>query len=362
MSLRSSLLGLFVTVVVASSSGCDESVGTGSSGTGGGGNAVDETVDVDVTAASRTFVDLETAQVVAESDEWDLAFQGYDVFTHGGISGIGKGAAFGPLDANAIESTRTPSVPFLITDDTAGAFATWYAYDDTSHQLYSRFHVIGVQRDGHYFKVQVLAYYGVVSGAPVAALYRVRYAEVMPSGIGETQTIDALDGTAGGTTPTDAEPSGCLALLDGSTSMLTPAASASDTSWDLCFRRSIISVNGEAGGPGSTKAVDLEDGATANETDPEVEARTEGSELPLFDGIDYAKLTDPAFSYRGDHVVTAFTTKWLDPSATPPAPTHAAWLVVGSEGNDRFVAVFDGFDGATADAPGTVHVRFVPVQ
>lgn len=361
-ALRLLWVGPLVSASLLAAAGCDESVGTGSTGSGGGGGASSKTVSVDVTASERTYVDLDTAAVVDEKADWDVAFQGLDVYTHGGISGVGKGAAFGPLDPSAIQSNSTPTVPFLITDDTNGAFMSWYAYDDISHQLFSRYHVIGVQRDQRFFKVQVLAYYGVVQGAPVAALYKVRYAEVTSTGIGATMTIDALDGTAGGTTPTDDKPSGCLDLTTGDTPMLTPAQASASVDWDLCFRRSMISVNGEAGGPGATKAVDLEAEATASETDTEVEGRTETTELPLFDGVDFATLNDPALAYRGDHVVTAFSDRWIDKTANPLAPTDAAWLVVGSEGTNRFVIAFDGFEGASADAPGKVTMRLHAVQ
>src|SRR6185369_1614687 len=136
---------------------------------------------------------------VSVTDAWELEFKGADVFTNGGVSGSGKGSAFGPLTADTMKESTVPTeVPFMTDDFTGGPFIDWFAYDNTNHVLYGRFHVYGVRRGTELYKVQILGFYGEQLGAPVAAVYSLRYAPVTAGGSGATVTLDMVDGTAGG--------------------------------------------------------------------------------------------------------------------------------------------------------------------
>ena len=321
-------------------------------------------LDVPVPTSGRVFVSLSNAQLVTPSGDskassaWDLAFEGYDVFTNSGPSGDGMGAAFGPLDLSSFGSGSPPTVPFLSPDKAGGAFVDWYAYDGTTHVLYSRFHVYGVKRGSSLWKVQLITYYGLSLNAPTSAIYQLRYAE-LSSSVGATQTI-TVDGTAGGLSAPASAGSGCLNLTSGALSSLTVADAQASTDWDLCFRRDSISVNGEVGGPGDVSAVDLEAADTANEALAQVELETADSELQRFTQVtaeSYAKST-----FRGDHVVSAFETgSWLDPSASPPKPASQAWLVADSSGKKQFLVAFSAFEGATNSSPGTIVMHIKPV-
>src|SRR6185436_9309533 len=134
--------------------------------------------------------------------------------------------------------------------------------------------------------------------------------EVTAAGPGPATQLAAVDATAGGSGAPETEPSACLNLDTGVQLPLTPAEAAASTDWHLCFRRALVSVNGELGGPGDVRAADLDASETEAETLEEVMARTQASEAARFDGVDHAKLTDPAVPYRGDHIVTAFSDKW----------------------------------------------------
>ena len=123
---------------------------------------------VPVPDSGRVFVKLDSASLVDAASAWDIAFEGMDIFTNGGESGSGKAAAFGPLDAIDFISDAAPSVPFMTSDKAGGAFLDWYAYDGTSHALYSRFHTFGVRDGGRTWKVQILGYYGDRDGAESA--------------------------------------------------------------------------------------------------------------------------------------------------------------------------------------------------
>lgn len=347
---------------------CSDGTGGGSS-TGDPGTTNDGALlEVDVPATGRVFLRLATPEIVvpegdgSASTDWDLALSGYDVFTNSGLSGPGDGGAL-PIGLEDYRAGELPSTPFLLTDDSGGAFSRWYAYDGEEHVAFSRYHVHAIEHEGRYWKLQISSFYGEVDGAPVTALYQLRYAEVLPDGSGPTVDIQDLDATAGGIDALETEPSACLDLAGNRQLMLTPEEARASTDWNVCFRRTLVSVNGELGGPGTTRAADLQAAASASEELAEVEARTAASEQARFDAADHATLSDPAVPYRGDHIATAFTGRWLDPGATPPAPAKdAAWLVQGADGVSRFVIVIERFDGATGASPGRVRMRVKQVE
>lgn len=320
---------------------------------------------VDVAAEEPTFVRLGSATAVTGSaeEDWDLRLQGWDIFTNGGASGGGKGAAFGPLSFDYLLEGRDPTeVPFLFEDKAAGAFRDWYAYDGQWHTLYSRFHVYGVRSGERLFKAQVLGYYGDVQGAPIGALYRLRYAEVTPESAGSVVEVKQLDATAGGLGGDEGAASAALSLVRGDYAQLTPSQAAASTSWDLLFRRDSISVNGGLGGPGDVTAVDL-DAASQGESLEQLKQLSAESEAARFERVDHAALTSPELKYRGDRVVSAFTDAWIDLGSEPPALARDnTWLVIDADGRSRFLVAITKLEGSTHDAAGTITLRILKVR
>ncbi len=311
---------------------------------------------VPVPDSGRVYLRFAPLGLVKADEAWDLAFEGWDLFTNSGPSGSGKGGAFGPLDGAVFLSDLAPEVPFVTQDKPGGAFVDWYAYEGApAHALWSRFHVYGVKSGDRLWKVQVLGYYGDRDGAPVSGLYKVRYAEV---GNGVAQELDQLDGTAGGTAAPESAPSECLDLATGKRTMLTPAAALASSAWDLCFRRSSIFVNGELSGPRGVGAVDVNQTDTVGETVDQVKARSADSEKARFDAVDARALEGLAL--RGDHVVSVFGSAWAD--AATRTPESVAWLVVDAAGTQKYVLGFERFENPKASSPGTVTIRFKPVK
>ena len=349
-------------LALLASLGCSEDVGGGEGGAGGTAPASYATVTIPVSADDTTYVSLSAPEVVsvadpATSSAWDLAFRGWEVFTNSGLSGPGSGGAFGPLGPLDFDEPRPP-VPFVVEDETAGAFWRWWAYDGNGHLIYSRYHVYGVRQAGTYWKVQVLGYYGEDLGAPVTALYRVRYAEVSEQGSGPTSELLDLDGTAGGVDPPPTAPSGCLDLRTGAVLLLSLAEASASADWHLCFRRDNISVNGELGGPGGVEAVDIDRASLLKDESLEVvKGRTAESELPRFEATDYAVLTDPKLVYVGDRITSAFAARWFDAATSPPTPTDTSWFVVTAGGVDEHMVLFESFDGAAGGSPGQITAR-----
>lgn len=321
-------------------------------------------LEISVPDAGRVYVQLAGPGLVSpgapeRSNDWDLAFEGYDLFTNSGPSGAGKGAAFGQLELSSLRRDLAPEVPFLAPDKAGGAFLDWYAYDGTSHALYSRFHVYGVRRAGLLWKVQIASYYSEQDHAPLSGSYQIRYA-LLGERNGATQTLQ-IDGTAGGVTGAATAPSGCLDLESGTVARLTPERARETRAWDLCFRRDSISVNGEAGGPRGVSAVDLFADETSAETLESIRAETDTEALSRFDGVSFEAFANAQF--RGDHVVSAFETGvWLKPQSSPPEPAPAAWLAQAALGEQLFLLAFSAFREPTTSSPGTVVMHVKPVK
>lgn len=361
----------------ATPDGSEPSASEGAAGSASEGAAgaptdfsIGEELRIDVEVDVPTLVQLSTSSVIHVDDDyqasadWDLAFQGWDIFTNGGASGAGKGGAFGPLPLTYFLAGEDPTdVPFVIEDKAAGAFRDWYLYEGKWHTLYSRFHTYGVRRGDRVFKVQLLGYYGEVQGAPISALFQLRYVEVTPGANGALVVVENLDATAGGLGGDPDAPSTCLTLGSGEQQALTPKAALESSSWDLCFRRDSVSVNGGLGGPGGVTAVDLDAAETEGESLDAIKVLTPESEAASFDAVDYDTLTAPTLKYHGDRIVSAFTDAWVERSIEPPTlPQDSTWLVVGADGKSRYLLGFTGLKSSTAEAAGKVVMRIQQVR
>ena len=325
---------------------------------------------VPVSAGEATFVRLSEPEVIeldgAASDDslaWDLAFQGWNVFTNGGVSGPGGGWSFGPSEYYYLFfPDDVIDVPLPIPDRASGAFLGWYAYNGADHLVYSRFHVYGVRSSGRLYKLQVLGYRGQVQGTLLNALYRVRYAEVTPDGSGPLVDIGNIDATANGDALNPDEPSTCLDLATAEQLALTPREAGESLTWDLCFRRDVITVSGGEGGPRGVEAVDLDAQSTAGESIEDLVERTASSELARFEETTHDTLTAPGLDYRGDVATSAFSGRWYVEGDPRTPVVDKSWLVVGPDGESRYYLAFTAFENASADSPGTVVLRVQAVR
>jgi hypothetical protein len=335
---------------------------------GDGDSALGTALQVEVHPNRRSFVALKKPALVeldgdgSSSIGWDLALQGRDVFINGGISGPGNSSAFGPLSAPTYLSDTAPEVPLLLKDRAGGALLDWYDYVGTGHRLFSRYHVYGLRDGDRLFKLQILSYYGEQQGAPVSALYRVRFAEVLEDGSGPTRELAGLDATAGGTAAGDGEPEACVDLATEEVTLLTPSEAADSEAWHLCFRRESIAINGGLSGPRGVEAVDLQAAETATEQEADIQARTEDTELPAFEAADYAMLSDTGLDWRADGVATAFGRRWLEPGSEPAELSDAVWLVLGADGASKYLVMFESLSGELGQDTATLSLRAKKVR
>lgn len=315
-------------------------------------------VTVPASGKERVYVTLAPLATVAASGDtppaaWDLAFQGYEIFSNGGASGAGKATVFGPLEVETFATNVAPAVPFRTADKASGAFLEWYFYEGApSHVLWSRYHTTGVRDGERTWKVQILSYYGERDGAPIGGLYKMRWAEITAAGVGETRELEKIDATAGGPAAPPTAPSGCVDLASGTVSELTPAAAQASNDWHLCFRRQNVVLNGGLGGPRGVSAFDPQGAATDGEVLADVKKRTAESELSAFDAVTAATFVGQPFAV--DRIASGFGTAWLVDAATLPAtPKPGTWIVQDAAGRDYFLG-FIRFEGASETSPGTV--------
>jgi hypothetical protein len=313
---------------------------------------------------ARTFVELskpsalDLAGTGETSIAWDLALQGRDVFTNGGVSGPGNSSAFGPLSAPTFLSDSAPDTPLLLKDRAGGPLLDWYDYAGESHQLYSRYHVYGLRDGERRFKLQLLGYYAEELGAPISAHYSLRYAEVLPDGSnGEIIVLSKIDASAGGSKDNEDEPSACVDLDSQEVSLLRPDDASESDAWHLCFRREAVSVNGGRSGPRGVESVDLQAADSPNETEKEIQARTAASELAVFEAVDFDTLDDDALGWRVDGVATAFADLWLEPGSEPLALSDTVWLVVAADGVTKHLVKLEDLQGDPATEQATLGLR-----
>ncbi|HEY6080324.1 MAG TPA: HmuY family protein [Polyangiaceae bacterium] len=336
-------------------------------GAGGEGNGAAAALELSVDPELRSFVSLKKPALVEvdgdgkSSIAWDLALSGRDVFINGGISGPGNGSAFGPLSAPTYLSDTAPKVPVLLEDRAGGSLLDWYDYAGADHRLYSRYHVYGLRDADRLFKLQILSYYGEQQGAPISALYRIRYAEVLESGDGPIRELAELDATAGGSVSED-DLQSCVDLDNEEVSLLSAAESAASSDWHLCFRREAIAVNGGLSGPRGVESVDLQAAATPTETEAEIQVRSEQSELPAFEAVDYAVLSDARIEWSVDGVSTAIGRRWLTPGSEPAQLSDSVWLVLGADGSSKYLMKFESLSGELGDSTATLGLRAKPVR
>jgi hypothetical protein len=141
-----------------------------------------QTATVMVTAGTRVYLDL-SAGGPGSAASWDIAFDGWNILSNGGVSG--SGTVKGVVDDTGGFATidlayATPVPPQAYRGDTfSGVFAQnpWYRYNitGTDNQIWPVFNVYLVRRGTTVFKVQLTSYYSP-TGAP--RNITVRYAQI----------------------------------------------------------------------------------------------------------------------------------------------------------------------------------------
>lgn len=149
---------------------------TAAIGAGGGSKCydIDNTVEVDCTTAT---------------DSWDLKVEvssdgrAWNIWSNGGVSGDGDGAAFGPVAtadiADYVSGTVTGSgtdfSAHYSSDSAGGLFAdnSWYAYSlEGNHKLWPNYLVYAIDTGSAQYVLQILSFY---DEAGTSGMLKIRY-------------------------------------------------------------------------------------------------------------------------------------------------------------------------------------------
>ena len=142
-----------------------------------------QTKTVTVAAGTVAYFDL-GAGAPSTAASWDIAFDGWNIRTNGGVSGSGGESAvpdnvmtFANIDA-AYAASAPPQA--YRGDTFSGVFRQnpWYRYNitGTDNQIWPTYNVFLVRRGSSVFKVQLIGYYSA-SGAPRNVT--IRYAKLV---------------------------------------------------------------------------------------------------------------------------------------------------------------------------------------
>ncbi|GEM_PF-782588 len=150
----------------------DGTIQTGSINVGSGTGYFDFSSGTEVTPADP-----------ANSLDWDIAFNNYNLMMNSGPSGSGACAAFyayGELtDPTEIESfTIQPDDAPLFPDAPGSALTDWYNYNGQTHTLSSKSHVYLIKNSNHVYKMRIDSYYKNVGGVSTSGHYNFIWKEI----------------------------------------------------------------------------------------------------------------------------------------------------------------------------------------
>lgn len=239
---------------------------------------------------TREAVDCE-----ANSDSWDMMFEkdgrSMAIWTNGGVYGSGEGAALGPMDAEMAGGMQAYSdVPGWFSDSVGGAILAnpWQAYDLFGyHGITPNYRVYAVANASATYKLQILSYYG---SAGESAHLQIRFAPIDGGEVTELR----VDASAGGFGARRDDPANKYTYVDldrGEVLELSDEDAASNTDWDLGFKRFEVIANSGESGPGETQtalAAEIE-GLYGEDTNPikeAFEALDRAQADALFEGVD----------------------------------------------------------------------------
>tara|TARA_Y100001968_G_scaffold321653_1_gene356437 strand:- start:414 stop:1484 length:1071 start_codon:yes stop_codon:yes gene_type:complete len=303
----------------------------------------------------EAWLSLREARVLEPNEvddtNWDLHIDGWNLFLNGGASGNGSGAGipFRDLDPDLQfdQVNREQDILyFLFQDDYGSVLSNWWAYGlRGGHTVYSRFHRYWLHDQGRWWKLQVLSYYQLVSGAPEAAQISFRWQESNPSGPGELREL-VVDASAGGVSAAPDDPLNEFRYVDlerGEVTRLSDDAAATSMDWHIGFRRFYIRLNGGTSGPRGIASYDHD--AAGEETPEALLAMSPENSLEGFEQLNWADRPDE--SLLSQDQVTPVLTGWYsgNPGAGAsalPTPFLAATATDSHRAKLRVIDLEDG--------------------
>ncbi|MEC8025627.1 MAG: HmuY family protein, partial [Myxococcota bacterium] len=387
--MKTNKVWIFFIVAMLSLLGCEETIDGVTGSTEVDSSTVqneDGSYSVTVDATSKTewtYYSFKLPGVVAEGDDWDLAFQRSFIKANGGASGDGP-VIVTHIDENFAEVTKAPDegYRYASTDEDGepvyafDADGNWYDYDISTHILTPKNRTYVVRTATGFYKMAVLDYYG--GDAPTSAVYEFQWGSVTepgalvepdPVGSGGTDGADLSDGTDGHDGSDGKElpdvPDGAVRLdgtekwayLSFANGPVNIEDAANSTEWDLGVKGYLIRTNSGLSGPGLGGAVLMKDTTWESvvTTDTVGFAIDEEINEPGPPGSVSSAPASPTFEYWYDY---NFTTHEL-------TAKDSVYVVRGGSGTYAKVTLMGGYDGVydvkfeSLDAVPMVHTTTI---
>ena len=138
------------------------------------GTAITPMLNIPLDGGSACYDFDAATEVDCSSNNWDVEIEysnrSYNVWTNGGVSGDGQGAAFGPVETADIDDYVSGTVngsghnfsAHYISDSVGGLFNddSWYAYSlQGNHKLWPNYRVYAIDTGSAQYVLQVLSFY-----------------------------------------------------------------------------------------------------------------------------------------------------------------------------------------------------------
>lgn len=128
-----------------------------------------------ITVNEFVYFNLDSKSIVAETDDWDIAFKGTNILTNSGVSGSGNGGAV--VESGLFEDIVSAPADEAFSVDTdvllaipAGSGSGWYNYNPANHLITpipGRVLIIRTH-DGKFAKMEIISYYENAPAEPDA--------------------------------------------------------------------------------------------------------------------------------------------------------------------------------------------------
>ena len=331
------------------------------------------------------------------TDNWDIAFNRYNIRTNGGVSGIGEAEVVNTNSKNFAAVTKAPAEGYekdkkitevgrpapgqtqpSITEVEKNPVISgtvqspdpkgWYNYnrpkqgENTPHFDITKYvYVLKTAKGGKYVKIQLTGY--TKSNQPDKSGF-ITFTYDFLTEKEATKPVEkvALDFSGNEAKEVQLDATGDWKYFSLKNGEVTPATPANDLSWDIAFKGYYVRLNGGTSGKGKAEVVKVEETDFAKVTEAPKAGFAKDAQGKMNEG-NYPNITkvDASFS---QYMSGGFGTKTgiigLDPTKAPKVftPTNYIYVLKTADGTYAKVQVTDYYKDNADISGGTIKLKY----
>ncbi len=331
------------------------------------------------------------------TDNWDIAFNRYNIRTNGGVSGIGEAEVVNTNSKNFAAVTKAPAEGYekdkkitevgrpapgqtqpSITEVEKNPVISgtvqspdpkgWYNYnrpkqgENTPHFDITKYvYVLKTAKGGKYVKIQLTGY--TKSNQPdKSGFITFTYDFLTEKEAAKPVEKVALDFAGNEAKEVQLDATGDWKYFSLKNGEVTPATPANDLSWDIAFKGYYVRLNGGTSGKGKAEVVKVEGTDFAKVTEAPKAGFAKDAQGKISQG-NYPNITkvDASFS---QYMSGGFGTKTgiigLDPTKAPKVftPTNYIYVLKTADGTYAKVQVTDYYKDNADISGGTIKLKY----